>query len=214
MLTEKLIDNINKYKPVYLSKVKAKVKEATDLFTFDNSDIMQELFLSGMYLSKHYNNKYSYDGYLFKYLPLITSRAIIKKYNKSMLRLPTNWYTTNKQYNCNHKKEFNSYTRLYVESKEGELYQHPKIMQENNITDINKIENNIDYSLFKHKLEKVLFKNIRNAIDRDVFTLRYIKGNTVKQICNIYNVSQQAIQFRLKRVKNKIAEVLKYEQQI
>lgn len=214
MLTEKLIDNINKYKSVYLSKVKAKVKEATDLFTFDNSDIMQELFLSGMYLSKHYNNKYSYDGYLFKYLPLITSRAIIKKYNKSMLRLPANWYTTNKQYNCNRKKEFNSYTRLYVESEEGELYQHPKIIQENNITYINKIENNIDYSLFKHKLEKVLFKNIRNAIDRDVFTLRYIKGKTVKQICSIYNVQQQAIQFRLKRVKNKIAEVLKYEQQI
>ena len=214
MLTKKLIDNINKYKPVYLSKVKAKVKEATDLFTFDNSDIMQELFLSGMYLSKRYNNKYNYDGYLFKYLPLITSRAIIKKYNKSMLQLPTGWYTTNKQYDCKHKKEFNSYTRLYVETKEGELYQHPKIRQESNITDINKIENNIDYSLFKHKLEKVLFKNIRNAIDRDVFTLRYIKGWTVKQICNIYNVSQQSIQFRLKRVKNKIAEVLKYEQQI
>lgn len=214
MLTEKLIDNISKHKYFYLNKVKDRVKGATDLSTFENSDVMQELFISGMYLNKHYSNKYSYDSYLFKYLPLVTSRGIIQKYNKSMLQLPTYWYTTTSQHNYDRRKRFDSYAALYIENQEGELLQRSKIIQENDITDIDKIDNNIDYNIFKRKLEKVLFRNIRNAIDRDVFTLRYIKNQSVKQICNTYNVSQQSIQFRLKRVKNKIAEVLKYEQQI
>lgn len=214
MLTEKLIDNINKHKHFYLNKVKDRVKGATDLATFENSDVIQELFISGMYLNKRYNNKYSYDSYLFKYLPLVTSRAIIQKYNKSMFKLPPYWYTTTSQCNYDRRKRFNSYSALYIENQDGELLQRSKIIQENNITDIDKIDNNIDYNIFKRKLEKVLFRNIRNAIDRDVFTLRYLKNQPVKQICNVYNVSQQSIQFRLKRVKNKIAEVLKNEQQI
>jgi RNA polymerase sigma factor (sigma-70 family) len=209
MLAKKLIENINKYKYFYLNKVKDKVKGATDLFTFENSDVIQELFISGMYLNKRYNNKYSYDSYLFKYLPLVTSRAIIQKYNKSMFKLPPYWYTTTSKYNYDKRKRFDSYSALYIENQDGELLQRSKIIQENNITDIDKIDNNIDYNIFKRKLEKVLFRNIRNAIDRDVFCLRYIKGYTVKQICSMYNVSQQSIQFRLRRVKNKIAEVLK-----
>lgn len=95
-ITKEICNIVYNYRSYLISKVQYQLNLYSCAHCLSTDDILQELYLSAMELSKSYNSnrKMKLHTFITNFTPLKASRNIVQKYSPSLVRIPDWKYRT------------------------------------------------------------------------------------------------------------------------
>lgn len=199
---------VYEYKSFLISKVQYQLNLYFCKHCLSTDDILQELYLSAMELSKSYNNnrKMKLHTFITNFTPLKASRNIVQKYSPSLVRIP-NWkYRTRTV-----KKEF---LEPYI--------QYDKIDSDDNKDKNPDKKYGLQACLFYDYLTELDDKILLNEIWKYISDKKFSKENSQilkmkafeiadKQIAEKLNIKCCTVRSRIKEIRKLLRNKFKKE---